>query len=68
MQTLKGYINSFIPLNDGDWMEMMELFKPYSYQKGEFIYGSSDIPAEINFIVKGVVRSFKMEELSLIHI
>jgi len=62
MEKLKSYINSFIPLSDGDWMEMMSLFKPYSYKKGEFIYGASDIPAEINFIIKGVVRSFKMEE------
>jgi CRP-like cAMP-binding protein len=62
MQTLKEYINEFIPLKDEDWMEMMQLFKSYSYKKGEFIYGSSDIPAEINFIVEGVVRSFKMEE------
>ena len=62
MNKLKNYINSFIILSDNEWMEMMALFKPYSYKKGEFIYGSSDIPAEINFIVKGVVRSFKMEE------
>ncbi len=62
MHRLKNYINSFIPLNDEDWMEMMRLFKPNSYKKGEFIYGSSDIPAEINFIIDGVVRSFKMEE------
>jgi len=62
MQKLKTYINSFIPLKEDAWMEMMMLFKSYSYKKGEFIYGSSDIPAEVNFIVKGVVRSFKMEE------
>ncbi len=62
MHRLKNYINSSIPLNDEDWMEMMRLFKPNSYKKGEFIYGSSDIPAEINFIIDGVVRSFKMEE------
>jgi len=62
MNRLKNYINSFIPLNDEDWMEMMRLFKPNSYKKGEFIYGSSDIPAEVNFIIEGVVRSFKMEE------
>ena len=62
MNKLQKYINSFIMLSDNEWMEMMALFKPYSYKKGEFIYGSSDIPAEINFIVKGVVRSFKMEE------
>ena len=62
MYKLKNYINSFIALNEEDWMEMMMLFKSYSYKKGEFIYGSSDIPAEVNFIVKGVVRSFKMEE------
>ena len=62
MYKLKNYINSFIALSEEDWMEMMTLFKSYSYKKGEFIYGSSDIPAEVNFIVKGVVRSFKMEE------
>ena len=62
MHQLKQYINNFIPLNDNDWHKMMKLFKSYSYKKGEFIYGSSDIPAEVNFIVKGVVRSFKMEE------
>jgi len=62
MYKLKNYINSFIALSEEDWMEMMGLFKSYSYKKGEFIYGSSDIPAEVNFIVKGVVRSFKMEE------
>ncbi len=62
MHKLKTYINNFIPLEDNDWMEMMKLFKSYSYKKGEFIYGSSDIPSEINFIVSGVVRSFKMEE------
>ena len=62
MYKLKNYINSFIALSEEDWMEMMGLFKSYSYKKGEFIYGSSDVPAEVNFIVKGVVRSFKMEE------
>ena len=62
MEKLKKYIDSFIPLHEKDWKEMMMLFKSYSYKKGEFIYGSSDIPAEVNFIVKGVVRSFKMEE------
>jgi len=62
MYKLKNYINSFIALSEEDWMEMMGLFKSYSYKKGEFIYGSSDIPSEVNFIVKGVVRSFKMEE------
>ena len=62
MHKLKRYINHFIQLKDSDWIEMMKLFKPYSYKKGEFIYGSSDIPAEINFITSGVVRSFKMEE------
>ncbi len=62
MHQLKQYINNFIPLKDEDWHEMMKLFKSYSYKKGEFIYGSSDIPAEVNFIIKGVVRSFKMEE------
>jgi len=62
MQKLKAYINSFIPLKEDDWMEMMMLFTSYSYRKGEFIYGSSDIPAEVNFIVEGVVRSFKMED------
>ena len=62
MNKLKSYIDNFIPLNDEDWMEMMQLFKSYSYKKGEFIYGASDIPAEVNFIVEGVVRSFKMEE------
>lgn len=62
MQKLKNYINSFILLKEEDWMAMMILFKSYSYKKGEFIYGSSDVPAEVNFIIKGVVRSFKMEE------
>jgi len=62
VEKLKKYIDSFIPLHEKDWKEMMMLFKSYSYKKGEFIYGSSDIPAEVNFIVKGVVRSFKMEE------
>jgi len=62
MEKLKRYINSFIPLKEDAWREMMMLFKAYSYKKGEFIYGSSDVPAEVNFIVKGVVRSFKMEE------
>jgi CRP-like cAMP-binding protein len=62
MEKLKNYINSFIFLKEEDWMEMMMLFKSYSYKKGEFIYGSSDVPSEVNFIVKGVVRSFKMEE------
>ena len=62
MQKLKIYINNFIALKDDDWIETMGLFKSYSYKKGEFIYGSSDIFSEINFIIKGVVRSFKMEE------
>jgi CRP-like cAMP-binding protein len=62
MEKLKKYINNFIPLKDEDWQEMMKLFKSVSYKKGDFIYGSSDIPSEINFIVKGIVRSFKMEE------
>jgi len=62
MEKLKKYINNFVSLEDSDWMNMMKFLKSYSYKKGEFIYGSSDIPSEINFIVSGIIRSFKMEE------
>jgi len=62
MYALKNYISNFIPMNESDWMEMSKLFKEESYKKGEIIYGSSDIPSEVNFIVKGIVRSYKLEE------
>ncbi len=62
MEALKKYMNNFVPLSDEDWQEMMPLFKMSSYQKGEIIYGSSDIPNEVNFIIEGIVRSYKLEE------
>jgi len=62
MNRLKEYINYFIKLEDSDWEEMMKLFKSSSYKKRDIIYGSSDIPNEVHFIVSGIVRSFYFTE------
>lgn len=62
MDELKAYICHFIDMNDTQWQTFSSLFEEVHYQKGEHIYGNSEVSECLYFIVEGIVRSYKLEE------
>jgi len=62
IEKLKAYINHFVDLNEKEWEELISLFTPVYYKKGEHIYGVTDISQTLYFITDGIVRSYKIEE------
>ncbi len=62
MQLLREYINHFVKLDESRWRELSSLFESVRYQKGEHIYGDSEVSEHLYFIVDGIVRSYKLEE------
>lgn len=62
MQHFKEYINHFIYMSDETWQMFVDLLTPVYFQKGQPVYGASETPDELYFIVEGIVRSYKLEE------
>ncbi len=62
LEQLRSYINHFTDLNEKRWHALVSLFEPVHYQKGEHIYGESEISDTLYFITDGIVRSYKLEE------
>jgi len=62
LEELRSYIGHFTDLDDKRWHALVSLFEPVHYQKGEHIYGESEVSDALYFITDGIVRSYKLEE------
>lgn len=67
-EPLIDYFNSLIPLNNEECQLVRELFKSRLYRKKQYVLQENDVCNQFNFIVRGCLRMYKVDEKGNIHI
>ena len=68
IEPLLGYFQKVIPLNNDEKQLVTDLFKPRLYRKRQFVLQEGDICNQFNFIVRGCLRMYKVDDKGNIHI
>jgi CRP/FNR family transcriptional regulator, anaerobic regulatory protein len=68
IQPLLDYFHKIIPLSQDEKLWVTELFKPRLYRKRQYVLQEGDICNQFNFIVRGCLRMYKVDEKGSIHI
>lgn len=68
LQPLLDYFQKLIPLNQEEKLLVTELFKPRLYRKRQYILQEGDICNQFNFIIRGCLRMYKVDDKGNIHI
>lgn len=68
IQPLLDYFNSFFPLNDHDKELVTTKFHPRLYRKRQFVLQEGDICTQFNFVLRGCLRTYKIDEKGNVHI
>ncbi|MBK7805437.1 MAG: Crp/Fnr family transcriptional regulator [Saprospiraceae bacterium] len=68
IQPLLDYFDQLIPLNIDEKLLVTELFKPRLYRKRQYVLQEGDICNQFNFIVRGCLRMYKVDDKGDIHI
>jgi len=67
-EPLLDYFNRFIPLSGEEKQLVTELFKPRLYRKRQYVLQEGDICVQSNFVVRGCLRMYKIDEKGNTHI
>jgi CRP-like cAMP-binding protein len=62
------YFEGLIPLNGEEKELVMELFKPRLYRRRQYILQEGDVCNHMNFVVRGCLRMYKIDEKGNTHI
>jgi CRP-like cAMP-binding protein len=68
IEPLLGYFQKVIPLNNEEKQLITELFKPRLYRKRQYVLQEGDVCNQFNFIVRGCLRMYKVDEKGNTHI
>jgi len=68
VEPLINYFNSLIPLNDEEVELVSSYFKPRLYRKRQYVLQEGDICNQFNFVVRGCLRMYKVDEKGNTHI
>lgn len=68
IQPLLEYFNRFIPLGDHDRQLVEAKFRPRLYRKRQFVLQEGDVCAQFNFVVRGCLRMYKIDDRGNGHI
>jgi len=68
IQPLLDYFQQLIPLNKDEKLLVTELFKPRLYRKRQYVLQEGDVCNHFNFIVRGCLRMYKVDDKGDIHI
>jgi len=67
-EPLLNYFNRTIPLNAEETQLVTELFKSRLYRKRQFVLQENDVCNQFNFVVRGCLRMYKIDEKGNTHI
>ncbi|RZJ66801.1 MAG: Crp/Fnr family transcriptional regulator [Flavobacterium sp.] len=67
-QPLLDYFQAMIPLTDDEKRLVNELFKPRLYRKKQYVLQQGDVCNQFNFVVRGCLRMYKVDEKGSLHI
>lgn len=65
---LLDYFQKVIPLNNDEKQLVTELFKPRLYRKRQYVLQEGDVCNQFNFIVRGCLRMYKVDDKGNTHI
>jgi CRP-like cAMP-binding protein len=68
IEPLLAYFQNLIPLNIEEKQLVFQLFKPRLYRKKQYILQEGDICNQFNFIMRGCLRMYKVDDNGNIHI
>lgn len=67
-EPLLAYFGRFIPLSAAEKELVTTLFKPRLYRKKQYVLQEGDICTQFNFVVRGCLRMYKVDEKGNTHI
>ncbi len=65
---LIAFFENIIPLNSGEKQLINEYFKPRLYRKRQYILQQGDVCKYFNFVVRGCLRMYKIDDKGVVHI
>jgi len=68
IEPLLSYFDRLIPLNKEEKQLVTEKFHPRLYRKRQFALQEGDICTQFNFVVRGCLRTYKIDEKGNTHI
>lgn len=68
VEPLIDYFNQLIPLNSEEKKLVTEFFKSRLYRKRQYVLQEGDVCNQFNFIVRGCLRMYKIDEKGNTHI
>jgi CRP/FNR family transcriptional regulator, anaerobic regulatory protein len=68
IEPLLDYFQKVIPLNNDEKQLVTELFKPRLYRKRQYVLQEGDTCNQFNFIVRGCLRMYKVDDKGNTHI
>ena len=68
IEPLLNYFQKVIPLNNEEKQLVIELFKPRLYRKRQFVLQEGDVCNHFNFIVRGCLRMYNLDDKGNTHI
>lgn len=68
VESLLSYFQNFIPLNKEEKELVAAKFHPRLYRKRQYILQEGDVCTQFNFVVRGCLRSYKIDEKGNIHV
>lgn len=67
-EPLIAYFNNLIPLNNEEIALITAYFKPRLYRKRQYVLQEGDVCKHFNFVVRGCLRMYKLDEKGNTHI
>ncbi|AYN02393.1 Crp/Fnr family transcriptional regulator [Chryseobacterium sp. 3008163] len=67
-EPLLNYFNNIIPLNAEETQLVTEFFKSRLYRKKQYVLQENDVCNQFNFVVRGCLRMYKIDEKGNTHI
>ena len=68
IEPLLNYFDGFIPLNNAEKELVAEKFHPRLYRKRQYVLQEGDICTLFNFVVRGCLRTYKIDDKGSTHI
>lgn len=68
VESLLSYFQDFIPLNKEEKELVSAKFYPRLYRRRQYILQEGDVCTQFNFVVRGCLRSYKIDEKGNIHV
>lgn len=67
VEPLLEYFRQFIPLNEDEKQLVTGLFRPRLYRKRQYVLQEGDVCTQFNFVVRGCLRMYKVDEKGNTH-